>query len=55
MKNRSDLVGNDFVKKTVYNELVKRLMTIILGNLLRKQIIMLRSKILKAKYPTLVM
>ena len=49
----SNVVKNDDVKKTEYKDLVKRVNandTSRLADLLEKQIIMLRSEILKIKY-----
>ena len=49
----SNVVKNDDVKKTEYEDLVKRVNandTSRLADLLEKQIIMLRSEILKIKY-----
>ena len=53
----SNVVKNDDVKKTEYEDLVKRVNandTSRLADLLGKQIIMLRSEILKIKYPVLL-
>ena len=53
----SNVVKNDDVKKTEYEDLVKRVNandTSRLADLLEKQIIMLRSEILKIKYPVLL-
>ena len=45
-----DVVKSDAIKKTEYDKLVKKVYAIELVNLLLKQIIMLRSKIIRIKY-----
>ena len=46
----TDVVKNDVVKKTDYDELVKKARVIDTRGLVKKQIIRPRSKILKIKY-----
>ena len=50
LKKVSDVVDNDIVKKTVYDELIKNVNAIDASGLIKKQNMMLRSKILKIKY-----
>ena len=55
LSNLSNVVKNDVVKKTVYDKLVKKVNAIDIGGLVKKkQIIMLKSKILKIKYLVLL-
>ena len=50
----SDAVKNEVVKKTEYDELVKKVNAIDTSGVFKKNIIILRSKILKIKYPVLL-
>ena len=50
----SNVVKNDVVKKAEYDELMKKVNAIDTSKLLKKQIIMLRSKTLKIKYLVLL-
>ena len=55
LSNLSNVVKNDVVKKTVYDKLIKKVNAIDIGGLVKKkQIIMLKSKILKIKYLVLL-
>ena len=49
-----DVVKNEVVKKDMYDELVNNFNAIDTGELVKKEIIMLRSKILKIKYQVLL-
>ena len=50
VRKLTDVVKTDAIKKTEYDKLVKKVYAIELVNLLLKQIIMLRSKIMRIKY-----
>ena len=50
----SDVIKNNVIKKTVYDKLVKKMMSLILMDLLKKHIIILRSMILKVTYLVLL-
>ena len=50
----SDVIKNNVIKKTVYDKLVKKMISLILMDLLKKDIIILRSMILKVTYLVLL-
>ena len=50
----SDVIKNTVIKKTVYDKLVKKMISLILMDLLKKHIIILRSMILKVTYLVLL-
>ena len=50
----SDVIKNNVIKKTVYDKLVKKMISLILMDLLKKHIIILRSMILKVTYLVLL-
>ena len=45
---------NEIIKKTLYNELVKKVNALITSGLVKNQVMMLRSMILKVKYVLLL-
>ena len=50
----SDVIKNNVIKKTVDDELVKKMISLILMDLLKKKIMILQSMILKVKYLVLL-
>ena len=50
----SDVIKNNVIKKTVYDKLIKKMISLILMDLLKKHIIILRSMILKVTYLVLL-
>ena len=50
----SDVIKNNVIKKTVYDKLVKKMISLILMDLLKQHIIILRSMILKVTYLVLL-
>ena len=54
LRKLSDVIKNNVIKKTVYDKLVKKMISLILMDLLKKHIIILRSMILKVTYLVLL-
>ena len=50
----SDVIKNNVIKKTVDDELVKKMISLILMDLLKKKIMILQSMILKVTYLVLL-
>ena len=50
----SDVIKNNVIKKTVDDELVKKMISLILMDLLKKKIMILESMILKVTYLVLL-
>ena len=50
----SDVIKNKVIKKTVDDELVKKMISLILMDLLKKKIMILQSMILKVTYLVLL-
>ena len=50
----SDVIKNNVIKKTVDDELVKKMILLILMDLLKKKIMILQSMILKVTYLVLL-
>ena len=54
LRKLSDVIKNNVIKKTVDDELVKKMISLILMDLLKKKIMILQSMILKVTYLVLL-